>query len=874
MTKDSVLHLRVFGGVSLSRSGDRLSEFLAGPKRTAVLVYLALGDPEQVYERDEILAVFWPEAPEARARAALRQLVHVLRRELGADLVESEGTRVRLRPGVVACDAADFERLRRSDPEAALARYHGDFLEGFHLAEAPLFYEWVEDTRRRLRRQAAEAARGLADQQSKNGNADGAIRALRRLLELSPFDEEGVRALMRLFVERGSYGEAAETYYRFAARLRAEFGIEPAVETTELLEQADGDLASVGGGRWKPRMQAPEGSAHRRIDRSSLTAPAQRNGDVDLEDSAQPAADGRRTPEPIAPPKPAWTRAVTAVPIGLLLVAGAWAITAEVHEPVDVPAPIRVAVAPFNELGSPDSAYFAIGLTDELIHRLASAPGFEVVSTEPRGAGDPAEDPAEEAQALGARYVVLGTVRREGEAEAPDRIRVTPRVVRLRDRTEVWTESFDTYLEDIFGVQDRIAQAITEAMGGTLAVEPGTGEAPTRDPTAHAFYLRGWTFLKQEWLGENLALAARMFERATEADPRFADAWAGLSLASSELHMGNWSAYNPRDRAVAAARRAMELDSESAYGHLAMAMVHYRIDRDYKGAEDHLREAEARRPGDPEILIARAYVARRRGDWESAVRLHRRALDREPRVARGRAGFAWTLIPLRRYRDADRHMIGTLELFPEMPGFYGTASQVRLIGWGDREGARALLETAEARLDEPRTGEDWFLLELYDRRYAQALASIAGGGAQAQVDRATVLGLMDEPRRATATYDSVRVVLENATPGDDPTRADHASLLALVHAATGRDREAVELGRTAVDLIPVVRDALQGPRLLERLARVYAMTGDHERSIGILEELLAQPSQVSAHTLALDPRYDGLRSHPDFVRLLEDSRVR
>ncbi|NNM35306.1 MAG: hypothetical protein HKO53_19680, partial [Gemmatimonadetes bacterium] len=234
-----MLRLRTLGGVSLFRGDERLSEFLAGSKRVALLIYLALGDSEQVYERDEIISVFWPDTTDGKARAALRQQLHVVRKDLGPGLIDSEGSRLRLAPGVLECDARDFEsHLVEGRPSQALSTYRGDFLKGFFVTGAPDFEEWAAGFGRRVRDKAAGAGRRLAAIHRDDGDVPAALRSLRRVLEIAPYDQRSLRALMELLMAAGENGQAILEYERFATRLANDLDTHPAPETASLLDQA------------------------------------------------------------------------------------------------------------------------------------------------------------------------------------------------------------------------------------------------------------------------------------------------------------------------------------------------------------------------------------------------------------------------------------------------------------------------------------------------------------------------------------------------------------------------------------------------------------------------------------------------------------
>jgi DNA-binding SARP family transcriptional activator len=237
MTDQMTLRLRVLGSVSLRRGSERPSEAQKGTKRTALLVYLTLGDARQAYERDEIVRRFWPGSTDARARAAFRQLVHVLRKDLGTDLIETRGTRVRLRPGALRCDALEFRALAAAGRhEEALDLYHGHLLEGFHACGLPELQDWLEGERRELAEQAARSAWALAEESEEWGDGAGAARWASEGVRLAPFHDAGVRRLMELLGRLGDQTVALATYDELASWLDRRREIDPSPETQALID--------------------------------------------------------------------------------------------------------------------------------------------------------------------------------------------------------------------------------------------------------------------------------------------------------------------------------------------------------------------------------------------------------------------------------------------------------------------------------------------------------------------------------------------------------------------------------------------------------------------------------------------------------------
>lgn len=229
----------MFGALSLTTDDGRDARSLvAQPRRLALLGYLAAATPRGTHRRDTLLALFWPELDQARARAALRQSLYVLREVLGSAALVSQGNEeVGLNFAVVHCDVVDFDQLIESGHlSEALAVYRGHLLDGFFISDAPEFERWLEGKRAQLREDARRCATSLIDRSEANGDVAGAVAWARRGVRLSPDDEGLVRRLMVLLDACGDRVGAAAAYEEFARLAVQEYAVQPAAETKALMD--------------------------------------------------------------------------------------------------------------------------------------------------------------------------------------------------------------------------------------------------------------------------------------------------------------------------------------------------------------------------------------------------------------------------------------------------------------------------------------------------------------------------------------------------------------------------------------------------------------------------------------------------------------
>ena len=227
------IELRTLGSVGLrAADGSDLEEIAHQPKRLALLVYLAIAEPRGFHRRDSLLALFWPELPEKRARNALNKTLHFLRAHLGAHVVLSRGSvDVGLDPEAIWCDAVAFEKaLRDGRPSEAVELFGGPFLEGFHVSEAAEFDHWIERQRDHLELRFSGALQELAKRAAARGDRAGAVELWRRLVDHDPSNSRSVTGLMEALEAVGERAAALQQAEQHATLLREEFDAEPDVE--------------------------------------------------------------------------------------------------------------------------------------------------------------------------------------------------------------------------------------------------------------------------------------------------------------------------------------------------------------------------------------------------------------------------------------------------------------------------------------------------------------------------------------------------------------------------------------------------------------------------------------------------------------------
>jgi TolB-like protein/DNA-binding SARP family transcriptional activator len=640
--------LRTFGGFGIEREGAAPDPVRVYRKAHALLAVLAV---QGSVGRERLTALLWPESDGERAKGSLKQAVHLLRRQLGAPDLLLGTAELRLNPERIESDVGLFTRaLAAGDVAAAVGHYGGPFLDGVHLEGAAEFERWVEARRAELARECRDALERLAHAAGAEGEHAAAVRWWRRLQTADPLSSRAAVGLMRALEAAGDRSAALEHARVHEALLSEEWGIAPDPAVAALAER----LLSPGPPRQDGGLR-PRGAG------GAVEAPVP--AALEGEEAGRGPYAGLRRPATLAL-------------VALVAVAGAaYALAgirgegvpgpAEDHgTPPTLPAAAAgsIAVLPFLDLSpAGDQEYFGHGMAEELIAALSRVEGLRVTARTSsfrfQGSG---ADVREVGRRLGVAHLLEGSVRRAG-----DRLRITAKLVDTETGYQLWSESYERRMSDVFAIQEEISRAIVRALelrlaggGDDALVAPPTGDLAAYDP-----YLRGLYFLDRLQVPQ----AVEHLGEATRRDPRFARAYAALAeayavpAAYSEL-----SPPDARERGVAAARAAIRLDPALADAHAALGwleMIGFR----WEEAERALRHAVALDPRAPRARFYYGLLLHRQERWDEAIAQLRRARELDPLSLTANAVFASFLGDLGRTEEAVAHLQGTLELEPSFP---------------------------------------------------------------------------------------------------------------------------------------------------------------------------------------------------------------
>jgi TolB-like protein/Flp pilus assembly protein TadD len=551
-----------------------------------------------------------------------------------------------------------------------------------------------------------------------------------------------------------------------------------------------------------------------------------------------------------------------------------------------------IAVLPFENLSDDQqNTYFADGIQDDILSNLAKVADLKVISrTSVRQYRTGTRNVREIGEALGVAYVMEGTVRRESK-----RVRINAQLIDARTDLHVWNDTFDREITDLFALQTELARRIAFALRANLSPQEKERlqKHPTSDLDAYDLFLRARDLFRWSGSGdprENGERALQLLEDAIARDPNFALAHCLASRFHCELYWFGYDRTRPRlALAKVAADTALRLRPDSSEARLALAYYYYYGYRDYELARTEVTIAQEIAPNNAETWEAAAAIDRRQSHWENAVANFERAKELDPRNASVLWDVAETYACLGRHTDAANGFSAGTEVNSDAHFFSIARAAMALRTDGKLEPLCTVLCAIPADFD-PGGGvtnialrvylaardydeaERWLRKSRYDR-----FNDIGVGGSGSILDgyafpRSWYEGLIARGRGDNETAQAAFLRAQEIVEDDLVKAPDDAELVAMlgsVCAMRGRNEEAIAAGRRAVELLPISKDAFDGPLIAAKLAVIYAHANEFDRALELLRELMALPNGPTPGTLRIEPEWDPLRGDRRFEQLLK-----
>ena len=542
-----------------------------------------------------------------------------------------------------------------------------------------------------------------------------------------------------------------------------------------------------------------------------------------------------------------------------------------------------IAVMPFANLShDPDNAYFAEGIQDEILTRLAKIADLKVISrTSTQQYQSKPGNLSEIAKQLGVANILEGSVQK-----AADQVRVNVQLIQVASDAHLWADTYDRKLIDIFVVESEVAKAIADALQAKLTggEQQALALKPTNNSEAYDAYLRGLALEMRASSPTDSEKVVGFYERSVQLDPAFALGWARLSRANSQLYFGGLdSTPARRDAAERAANTAQKLQPNSPETLLAQAYYQYWVLRDYELAKATFGRVRELLPGSSEAPAALALIARRQGQWDKSVAYWEQTLALDPRNTQWLALAAQTYSMLRQFPAALKTYDRVLDILPNDPDTVASEAKIYQAE-GNLEQAGKLLAGVNAQTHSfPVVGTKVNQLCL-ERHCDEAIRWIQTRLTESRdmpdIERLFDQGSLAVAQECAGDIAGARATAQQMLPSIErfsqkaPNSPPIAAGLSLVHAFLGEKDAAIKEAERAITLLPSAKDAVDGPSFEEQLAFVEALIGDKNRAISTLQHLLEIPYSdcVTPALLRLDPKWDPLRGDPRFQKLCEEKK--
>jgi len=458
-------------------------------------------------------------------------------------------------------------------------------------------------------------------------------------------------------------------------------------------------------------------------------------------------------------------------------------------------------------------------------------------------------------------------------------------LIDARNDAHLWAQTYDRDLADVFAIQSEIAKAIADQLQAKLSPSEKSAiqRSPTGDITAFDLYTRANNLLLTSFSSAaraKLLEAADLLNQAIGRDPSFFQAYCQLAHTHDLIYFLGLDHTPARlASAEAAVQSAFRLRPDAGETHLARAQNLYWGYRDYGSALAELEVARQTLPNDPRIFELTGYIQRRQGRWEESTRNLERAIELDPRNFFMLQQIATSYGVLRRYAEDTSVLDRALAIEPNDVNIKVALASIQFHWKADTGPLHRTIDSIRATNPGalPNVANDWLSCALAERDVAAATDALNAFGEIPLTDYAVhsnrplmegvIARMMKDEGTARAAFMAARAEQEKAVLSE-PNYGPPLCVLGLIDAALGQKEEALREGRRAVELLPVEKDAINGPLMITYLAMIAAWAGDKDLACEQLAIAIRPPSTVSYGQLKLLPFWDPLRGDPRFEKIV------
>ncbi|HEX8898446.1 MAG TPA: hypothetical protein VF751_07095 [Chthoniobacterales bacterium] len=533
-----------------------------------------------------------------------------------------------------------------------------------------------------------------------------------------------------------------------------------------------------------------------------------------------------------------------------------------------------IAVLPFENLSEDKAnAFFASGIQDEILTRLAKIGALKVISrsSTQQYQSKPASL-TEIGRQLGVANILEGSVQKVGNA-----VHINVQLIKAESDAHLWAESYNRKLDDIFAVEAEVAAAVADQLNAKLtgSEKQELAQKPTENPAAYEAYLRGIAQLAQ--LNVSPVGSQASFAEAVRLDPKFALAWAALCRTHAFIYFNYIDrSQSRREAAEKSLAEAVRLQPQLPETQLARAYYQYAFLRDYTGARDLLQQLRMIWPSNAEIIQLMGYISARLGEYEKSVEYLRQAIASNPRDAFLRRTTADMYVAMRDFATAQRMVEEMQQMWPNDADL--AQWKVRIFqGRGELDEAQRIEDHAKTPIQSVYQFKLKRIAPPADvfqgcEKFAEKPAG-QFSRADVMLISAALLELSADKSRSQPLLVKVRDATE-ATLKQQPDNWPLFVARACALAGLGERDEALRAADQAITL--TANDARDHGTTQEMKTRLLARLGDKDAAIPLLQHLLAisydgaYGPPLTPALLRLDSDFDSLRGDPRFEKLCQD----
>ena len=535
-----------------------------------------------------------------------------------------------------------------------------------------------------------------------------------------------------------------------------------------------------------------------------------------------------------------------------------------------------IAVLPFDNLSrDPDNAFFTEGVQDEILTRLAKVADLKVIArTSTQKFKSAPENLSDIAKQLGVLNILEGSVQKVN-----DQVRVNVQLINAMTEAHLWAETYDRKVIDLFQLETEIAEKIAGALEAKLSgrEKKDISSVGTNNTEAYDVYLHGLALTRGSTQSD-VVKSIQYLRHAVELDPKFAEAWAQLSVVESFKYFVSDTNEVQKERARTAAEAALRLAPDMVETHGALGLFYYYCLRDFDRALSELQIAKERDPNNADTIFAISLVKRRQGKMDEAIALQAQATKLDPLNGDMWTNFAGSYRGIRKIPEARALFDRALSVAPADLGVIAQKAET-FLAEGNADAAWTILSAVRfpptelgfgttidtlVCLRRYKEAEEMIITALNDKRLPPLFRSIALTGlARLHVVRGDRAGGQQLFAQAETQLKKLHANGENSSFLLDA--------LIEVEAHLGHREEVNQLAQETMERVR--NDLWEFPHQREVVARAHVVLGDLDHSFSTLEHVLTVPYvfALTPAMLRIYPDWDPVRDDPRFKKLCGES---